>query len=461
VPGAFGPGGGSVARALPIRASPPPRSRPGRHRFLLVLVGVLAATCNACGREEAEAPPAASEAPPAEPTPRRALWVLCEGSQRVLEHPEKIPVLLEQARALGATDLFVQVYRGGRAWFDSSLGDASPWRGIREQTGEDTLLRLLREAHAAGFRVHAWVNVLSLARNAQAPLIRELGREAVLVDQDGRSLLDYPGFDVPPPDRRYYRLGTPAVWVDPAAPGVAPRLAETFAELVARYRELDGLHLDYIRYPGVLPFSPGSRFGVGLDLGHGESTRARFRAETGLEAPRPPDSLGHANRWDEWRRDKVTQLVRSIADASHAVKPDLEISAAVWAFAERAYLSIGQDWRRWLEEDLLDFAVPMAYTLDPRLFRYHAEAFAGTPEGRRIWLGIGVWLFAKRPAGAVEQVRLARAAGVESDALFSWDFLADTPALLDALVAEGRAAPDEAPAADRAAEGETAAPDAG
>ncbi len=378
--------------------------------------------------------------------------MLCEGSQRILAHPEKIPLLLEHARALGATDLFVQVDRGGRAWFDSSLADSAPWRALREEQGEDPLDRLIAEAQAAGLRVHAWVNVLSLASNRRAPLLDSLGRDAVLVDQQGRSILDYPKLDVPPPERRYYRMGTPAVWLDPAAPGVAPRLTETFAELLARYPALDGLHLDYIRYPGVLPFAPGSRFGVGLDFGHGEATRARFRAETGLEAPRPPDRLGHANRWDAWRRDKVTGLVQAIADASRTLDEDVVLSAAVWAHAERAYLSIGQDWRRWLEEGLIDLAVPMAYTLDSRAFRYHVEAFVPAPMGPRVWLGIGAWLFAKRPEGAVEQVRIARAQGAAGDALFSWDFLADSPALLAALTAEAASAA-AAPAAGPAGGG--------
>jgi uncharacterized lipoprotein YddW (UPF0748 family) len=228
-------------------------------------------------------------------------------------------------------------------------------------------------------------------------------------------------------------MGTPGVWLDPAAPGVAARLAETFAELLARYPALDGLHLDYIRYPGVLPFAPGSRFGVGLDMGHGAATRARFRAETGVEAPRPPERLGNANRWDRWRRDQVTALVRRIRDAALLARPDVAISAAVWAHADRAYLSIGQDWRRWLEDSLLEFAVPMAYTLDLRSFRYQVEAFSMTPQGPRTWIGIGVWLFAKRPAAALEQLEIAEAAGVAGVALFSWDAIADSPELARAL----------------------------
>jgi uncharacterized lipoprotein YddW (UPF0748 family) len=360
---------------------------------------------------------------------------LCEGSQRVLEHPERIDELIEYASAIDATDLFVQVYRGGRAWFDSKLADPKPYWQSTEAAGEDVLARLIAAAHAEGLRVHAWVNVLNLARNRQAPLVQELGRDAVLVDQAGRSLLDYPDFDVPQPDRAHVRLGTPGVWIDPAAPGVAARLAETFVELVARYPELDGLHLDYIRYPGVLPFAPGSRFGVGLDMGHGEKTRTRFRQETGLEPPSPPHRLGNANRWDAWRRDQVTELVRRIGDAARGARPGLALSAAVWSHADRAYLSVGQDWRGWLDEGLIDFAVPMAYTLDPKVFRYQADAFAHAAQGDRTWLGIGVWLFSKRPEGAVDQLRTARELGAAGDVLFSWDAIADAPLLRDALAA--------------------------
>jgi uncharacterized lipoprotein YddW (UPF0748 family) len=371
----------------------------------------------------------------ARPAPRRGLWVLCEGSQRVLEHPERIPALIDDARQLGVSDLFIQVYRGGRAWFDSSQVDAAPYRSILERTGRDTLAELLPLAHAAGLRVHAWVNVLSLAGNTQSDLIAELGRDAVLVDGFGRSLLDYPELDVPEPDRRYYRMGTPAVYLDPAAPGVAERLAAIFGELLVRYPELDGLHLDYIRYPDVLPFIPGSRFGVGLDFGYGAATRARFATETGLEA-RFGAAPAVANRWDAWRRDQVTRLVATLRGTADAFHPDTLLSAAVWAYADRAYLALGQDWRGWLDDGLLDFAVPMAYTLDDRLLGYLAESFAGSPSGDRIWLGLGCWLFRNSPERAIEQLRIVRATGAGGDSLFSWDSIADAPELREALIRE-------------------------
>jgi uncharacterized lipoprotein YddW (UPF0748 family) len=358
--------------------------------------------------------------------------VLAEGSQRVLEHPERLPILLEDARRLGATDLLVQVYRGGRAWYDSQLADATPYRTLVRASGRDGFADLLERAHRAGLRVHAWVNVLSLSGNREAPLLGALGREVAAVDRLGRSILDYPDLDVPPPERRWLRLGTPAVWLDPAAPGLADHLARTFAELPARYPGLDGLHLDYIRYPDVLPFAPGSRFGVGLDFGYGAATRERFRAETGLEAPFG-DSIANANRWDDWRRERVTEVVRRVREAARAAKPGLALSAAVWAWADRAYLCLGQDWRRWLEEGLLEFAVPMAYTRDDRLLRYQAQSFAASPEAERIWIGLGAWLFARSPEGARGQLEIARELGAAGDSLFSWDSIAEAPALREVL----------------------------
>jgi uncharacterized lipoprotein YddW (UPF0748 family) len=366
---------------------------------------------------------------------------LCEGSQRVLEDPARLAPLLATATSLGVTDLFVQVYRGGRSWYASELADSSPYRELLAATGTDTLASLLEAAHARGIRVHAWVNVLSLGRNRDAPIVEALGPDAVLVDRAGRSLLDYPDLEVPAPDGDWYRMGTRGVYLDPAAPGVAERLTATFVELVTRYPALDGLHLDYVRHPGALPFVPGSRFGVGLDFGYGSASRLRFRRETGLEGPyKNPeapsrDSLVNANQWDDWRRAKVTQLVASIATASRAARPGLIVSAAVIAYVDRAYLSLAQDWLGWLEAGWIDLAIPMAYTLDDRLLGYQLEHFGRSAQRDRIWSGLGVWLFAASPARAAEQVEIARAAGLAGDALFSYDAIAESPALEEALAA--------------------------
>ncbi len=83
----------------------------------------------------------------------------------------------------------------------------------------------------------------------------------------------------------------------------------------------------------------------------------------------------------------------------------------------------------------------MLYTLDPQRLRYGVEAFAGLSEPpghapRRIWVGLGSWLFAAHPERGVAQLRQTQAAPVLGSALFSWDAIRDSPELLTALATE-------------------------
>lgn len=403
-------------------------------QFVAFFIALFFASCGRAQNESATLEPAAANHS-AERAPRVGLWILCEGSQRILENPEHFPELLADAKALGATDLFVQVYRGGRAWFDSSFADTTPYVAMKNRNGFDPLQKLIDDAQAAGFRVHAWVNVFSLAQNRNAPILRAVGPQAVHVDRKGRSLLEYPAFEIPAPDREYLRMGTPGIYLDPAAPGVREHLLKTFAELIARYPKIDGVHFDYIRYPDVLPFAPGSRFGVGLDFGYGAATRARFHAETGLTAPFGDDS-SNANRWDQWRRDQVTALVRETRKAAKPIHPTLQLSAAVWAYPDIGYLTLYQDWRTWLDQGWLDFAVPMLYSVDDTLLRHRVHEFASAPQSTQIWVGLGTYLFADNPSRAVVQIKLVRDARATGYALFSWDSIADAPKLKATLIRE-------------------------
>ncbi|MFQ5513453.1 MAG: glycoside hydrolase family 10 protein [Myxococcota bacterium] len=397
---------------------------------LAVLLGTLLSLACADREDEvARTPTAEPEAVPdtSIPTPtRRALWVLAEGRERVLEDPARVERLIEKASLIGVTDLFVQVYRRGRSWFPSAHADDAPARRLpssRIGAEAGTLNELLESAHARGIRVHAWFNVLSLARNAQAPLLTALGRDAVLVDREGRSLLDYPNQDVPPPDRIHTRLGTPGIYLDPAVPSVVEYLERTVDDLVLALPALDGLHLDYIRHPVALPIIPGSRFDLGLDFGYGEITRRRFEEWSG-----GPFHRGDA--WDDFRRGQVGVLVQRLC--ARLPEP-WECSAAVLPWAERAYLAAMQDWRRWLEEGALDFAVAMAYTRDDRLLRYLAHGLTGGVAGERVWLGLGAWLFTDRPERLQAQLDRALEVSPAGVALFSYDALIEQPGLLEGL----------------------------
>ena len=384
---------------------------------------VLALLLWGCG-DNSPAPSPAS-APPefARGETRRGLWILAEGTHRTLEDPAKVERLIADAVALGATDLFVQLYRGGRSWYASEHADDAPFRAMLRDQGADPLAGLIERAHARGLRVHGWFNALSLANNREAPLLAKLGPEAVLVDRAGRSLLDYPDLEVPPPEREYLRMGTPGVWLDPATPGVIEYLEATLDDLIAAAPELDGLHLDFIRHPLALPIVPGSRFAVGLDFGYSEAARARFERESGK-----PFARGDA--WDAFRRARVSELVQRL---KARLPPDWEQSAAVLPWAERAYQTAMQDWRGWIEQGSVDFAVAMAYTRDDAQLRYLAHGLRGGIGGDRVWLGLGTWLFVRDPARTQAQIDLVLAVEPAGVALFSYDALAPEPATLEAI----------------------------
>jgi hypothetical protein len=128
--------------------------------------------------------------------------------------------------------------------------------------------------------------------------------------------------------------------------------------------------------------------------------------------------------------------VEEISVATRQARPGIVLSAAVIPYVDRAYLTLAQDWRGWLESGAIDLAMPMTYTLDDRLLRYQLESFAGWPLAARIWPGLGVWLFEARPARALAQLELLRTLGFTGELYFSDDAIAESPRLLEALSIE-------------------------
>jgi uncharacterized lipoprotein YddW (UPF0748 family) len=126
----------------------------------------------------------------------------------------------------------------------------------------------------------------------------------------------------------------------------------------------------------------------------------------------------------------VGELVRRLGER---LPERWERSAAVISYADRAYLTAMQDWRHWLEEDWLDFAVAMAYTRDDTLLRYMVEELRGGVAGERVWMGLGTWLFVGRPMRATRQLEMALASVPMGIAIFSYDAIAAAPAALEAL----------------------------
>ena len=385
-----------------------------------------------------EPPAVRPAAPAAEPPSRprqfdevRALWV----TRSSLDSPAAVQALVQQAAASGFNTLIVQVRGRGDALYRSLLEPRPEF--LRDQPRFDPLQTVIGEAHARGLAVHAWVNAHLVWGPADPPrdpnhlvnahpewlaVPRALGKQLYHLDPRDptyvRRLTDYAAanFEV-----------VEGLFTSPSHPGVQERLGRVWSDLAGGY-DLDGIHHDFIRLAtSAYDYSRSSleQFQAWVKPLVDERRFDELAAAARDDPYAMVDAL--PERWDRFRRESVTHLVRSVYRDVKARRPDLVVSAAVLPDWRAAAQWQFQAWASWLAEGIIDVAVPMAYTSDDEQFHAWIDAAlttAGTP--RRVWAGVGA--YRNQVAGTVRQIDLARAAGVGGVAVFSYHLPAATPA---------------------------------
>lgn len=352
----------------------------------------------------------------------RGLWVECEGTGRTLNTREGIDRLVRRAEEGGFNLIFAQVYRHDRAWYDSQYADTTPFREIREQEKIDPLSYLVSRADRSGIQVHAWLNMFRIGRDRKSPVLRRFGEDIVTRDGKGVSLLDYPAGRLP--DGGY--------WLDPGDPRVSLYLRHLIAETIRKYPGISGIHLDFIRYPFNSPYA-GSFWANRHDLGYGRESVRRFREKTGIDPLTMEITRSNCQAWDNWRRLQVNNFVADAGKLVRQLNPALAFSVAGIAWADRAYLSSFQDWRRWLEEGKVDFVATMNYGVDPRLAKYLTWSALAARGERQVYVGLGEYLLKDRPEDLLRQISDARQAGADGIVLFSYDSMISTPEIFKTL----------------------------
>ena len=337
----------------------------------------------------------------------RGLWVV----RTALVSPGTVDAVVDQAKEAGFNALFVQVRGRGDAFYSSRLVPRSLLLET-QPAGFDPLARLLRRAHGRGLQVHAWVNVL-LAAGFVGPWpkghVAAIHPEWLMVPQSaaGDALASRPD-EWPGLIRDAASGDSEGLYLSPSAPGVPEHLEDVVRELLRGYA-VDGLHLDFIRYPGV-------------DYDYSRAALEGFRRPTGEGVFRIAELLaGPANepeRWPAYLRQRLTALTERLSRAAHAARPGLIVSAAVVPDQTQAVAERFQDWPAWLAAGLVDALCPMTYTPDARLFRQQVEqARARAGQTGTIWAGVGAYRLT--PGAVVDRVRAAREAGAEGVVVFS------------------------------------------
>ena len=117
-------------------------------------------------------------------------------------------------------------------------------------------------------------------------------------------------------------------------------------------------------------------------------------------------------------------IAQFVAEARRHVKRPKWLTAAVYGKHPSCIASVGQDWPRWLDFDIVDYVVPMDYT--PSNAKYEEllrQQAAFVPKARRTIAGIGVTATGMKLGAAqvVQQIRMARRYGLAGTALFDLD----------------------------------------
>ncbi len=242
--------------------------------------------------------------------------------------------------------VFVQVRRNADVCYPSAMGE--PYFSS-VTPGFDAVSALCRAAHDTTggkqrVEVHAWI----VTFRTSGGVVYEAHN-----DPPTGSLTNLDNYW---PTRTDGGVETTDRAFDPGHPLAAEYLTNVAMDLVTNF-DIDGIHYDYIRY-------------TANNEGYNPTSVARYNARYGLSGN--PSSANE--QWKQWRRDQVTALVRRIYAKIQAVKPQVKQSGAfvTWnpsptastrtAFmGTRPYYDVYSDWDSWIQEGIVDIAVPMTY----------------------------------------------------------------------------------------------------
>ena len=285
----------------------------------------------------------------------------------------------------GFTAVFPNLLWGGLAHYP---GRVLPESYTSRKLG-DQAKACVDAAHRNGLEVHAWMVCWSL-QNAPDDFQLRMKKE-------GRLQVTAAGQTIP--------------WLNPADPRNADLALAAVRELVTRY-SVDGVHLDYVRYPGPDScFSPVSRREFEKDRGR--------RVDDWPRAAAPGGPL--AAEYQRWRAGRITAFVRAVNREVKAIRPTAKVSAAVFSSYPDSISSVAQDWGAWLRDGLVDFVCPMTYTTDAAGFAALTQKHLALPGAKgRVMPGLGVTADESQLAAdqAIEQIVAARRLGAPGFMLF-------------------------------------------
>lgn len=294
----------------------------------------------------------------------RAIW-LDRGTIVAAASRQRLALIFDRLAAAGINTVFLETINASYPIYPSRIApQQNPL--IRRW---DPLAAAVELAHERNMELHAWIWVFAAGNQAHNRILNQpwsfLG--PVIEANPSWVALDNRGSAIP--------RGQTKPFFDPANPEVRSYLLNLIEEIITHYA-VDGIQLDYIRYPFQDP-------GANRTYGYGSSARRQFQSLTGVDpmnlTPRPSrfNSAAAQERqqrlWQQWTDFRIQQITSFVSQASRLVRekrPDIVLSTAVFAQSTHdRQQRIQQDWEAWAEQGMVDWIVLMSYAQDTRALR--------------------------------------------------------------------------------------------
>ena len=378
----------------------------------------------------------------------RAMWVL----RSSLTSPDSIAAVVRTARDAGINTLVVQVRGRGDAYYRSAI-EPVPADVLRRPASFDPLDVVIRAAGDAGLRVHAWVNVNLVSSAAELPAAREhlIHRhpEWLMVPRDIAQQLAAEDIESPAYVGRLARWtrsqsdAVEGLYTSPLVPAAAAHTEMVVRDIAKRYA-VDGIHLDYARYPNErFDYSRAAirEFRSVIRPQLSDAQRRTLDGEEAIDLFAYPDAF--PDDWRQFRVSRMTALVTRLQAAVKAERPDAVVSLAAFPDQREALSRRLQDWGAWLNAGLIDVLCPMVYTQEPTRFAEQVAAAREIAGARPVWAGIGAYRLSS--AQTIQNIQTARKLGAAGVILFSYDSLVTPQSEPGYLSTVGRAVFDLRP----------------
>lgn len=333
----------------------------------------------------------------------RGLWVV----RHDFISPASIDSIIAVASRCGFSDLFVQIRGRGDAYYNSAYEP----KAEELDADFDPLAYLLSHKGNNHFRIHAWINVFYLWSSDSLPK-----SQRHLLNRKPEWIV-YPASS-PGNGKLSKRKGdSEGLFNSPLLPEVQSYILEIVDDILSKY-DIDGIHLDYIRFPGRdFDFHPWVRHQFEklyvldpLELKNDKDNFVRKYSYTGYEL--------YYDRWGRFLRNGLSDFVKRLSIRAHKRKSDLIISAAVKADLSIAYLNFYQEWDRWLREGWIDWAIPMNYATDNVTFISRIRSMLSNGLMQKLWMGVS--LYNQTEISAIDKIRAVRELSLSGFVLFSY-----------------------------------------